>query len=51
VTAKEIYDVQVLPGMQRPGILAHGDEWVRLALSVSGLQTWAEERPDDAAKG
>lgn len=50
-TCKEIYDVQVLPGVLRPGILAPGDDLVKLALAVPGLATWAEERPPDAPTG
>jgi uncharacterized protein (TIGR03032 family) len=46
-TCKEIYDVQVLPGLLRPGILAPSDELHRRALSVPGLSSWAEEQPPD----
>ena len=46
-TCKEIYDVQVLPGLLRPGILGVDDPLVALALAVPGLATWAEERPAD----
>jgi uncharacterized protein (TIGR03032 family) len=48
-TCKEIYDVQVLPGVLRPGILAPGDELSRRALSVPGLALWAEEQAPDPA--
>jgi uncharacterized protein (TIGR03032 family) len=44
-TCKEIYDVQVLPGLLRPGILGPEDPLVRLAVSAPGLATWAEEKP------
>lgn len=43
-TCKEIYDVQVLPGLLRPGILGPDDPLARRALSVPGLASWAEER-------
>jgi uncharacterized protein (TIGR03032 family) len=46
-TCKEIYDVQVLPGLLRPGILAPGDELHRRALAAPGLALWGEERPTD----
>lgn len=46
-TCKEIYDIQVLPGMLRPGILAPGDDVHRRALAVPGLAAWAEEQPVD----
>ncbi len=46
-TCKEIYDIQVLPGLLCPGILAPGDELHRRALSAPGLALWAEERPPD----
>ncbi len=46
-TCKEIYDVQVLPGRLRPGILGPDDKQARLALAVPGLATWAEERPEE----
>lgn len=46
-TCKEIYDVQVLPGRLRPGILGPEDKLARLALAVPGLASWAEERPDE----
>jgi uncharacterized protein (TIGR03032 family) len=46
-TCKEIYDVQVLPGLLRPGILAPGDALARRALVAPGLTAWAQERPAD----
>ncbi len=48
-TCKEIYDVQVLPGLLRPGILGPDDPLARRALAVPGLALWAEEAPDDGA--
>lgn len=46
-TCKEIYDVQVLAGRLRPGILGPDDPVARLGLAVPGLATWAEERPEE----
>jgi uncharacterized protein (TIGR03032 family) len=46
-TCKEIYDVQVLPGLLRPGILAPEDKVHRRALAAPGLAMWAEEAPPD----
>jgi len=50
-TCKEIYDIQVLPGLLRPGILAPGDELHRRALSAPGLALWAEESPPEIPTG
>lgn len=42
-TCKEIYDVQVLPGVRRPGILSPADDVHRRALVAPGLALWGEE--------
>lgn len=49
-TCKEIYDIQVLPGLLRPGILAPGDELHQRALSAPGVCAWAEERPAEGQR-
>jgi hypothetical protein len=50
----EIFDVQVLPGLQRPGILNTIDDHHRTALTTPDSSFWALEREtaptaDDAA--
>jgi uncharacterized protein (TIGR03032 family) len=52
VSCEEIYDVQVLPGIRRPGILGLESDVHRLALSTPHGGYWArpkEEAPDRAA--
>ncbi len=39
-TCEEIYDVQVLPGISRPGLLAPGDPLLPRALAAPGLALW-----------
>lgn len=48
-TCKEIYDVQVLPGVRRPGILSPAQEVHRRALAAPGLALWGEEQPPEAS--
>ena len=48
-TCKEIYDVQVLPGVQRPGIIAPEDDIHRRALAAPGLALWADEAKPESA--
>jgi uncharacterized protein (TIGR03032 family) len=43
-TCEEIYDVQVLPGMRRPGLLGLHDRSYRLALSLPEQTFWGRER-------
>lgn len=43
-TCKEIYDVQVLPGARRPGIVAPADRVHERAVAAPGLALWGEER-------
>ena len=47
-TCEEIYDVQVLPGVLRPGILAADDPLHRRALAAPGLALWGEPEPEEA---
>jgi len=39
-TCEEIYDIQVLPGMRRPGLLGVHDETYRRALSLPEQTFW-----------
>ena len=41
----EIYDVQVLPDMQRPGILNTMNDTHKMALSIPESTFWAKEQP------
>ncbi len=41
-SCEEIYDVQVLPGLQRPGILRPDQDVTRLALSIPEATFWAK---------
>jgi len=41
-SVEEIYDVRVLPGMQRPGILNHEKPEFRMALSTPDKTFWAK---------
>lgn len=43
-TCEEIYDVQVLPGRRRPGILGVADETHRRALSLPDQTFWGDDR-------
>jgi uncharacterized protein (TIGR03032 family) len=45
-SCEEIYDVQVLPGLRRPGILGTGDETYRRALATPDQTFWGGERED-----
>lgn len=42
-SCEEIYDVLVLPGLRRPGILGLADPMYRRALSTPGTTYWGEE--------
>jgi len=44
-TCEEIYDVLVLPGLHRPGILGVSDPIFRRALSTPEATYWGEEQP------
>ncbi len=46
-TCEEIYDVQVLPGMRRPGLLGVHDDTYRLALSLPEQTFWGREPEDE----
>lgn len=48
-SVEEIYDVKVLPGMQRPGILNHEKEDFRGAISFPNKTFWAKHKEDDKA--
>jgi hypothetical protein len=39
-TCEEIYDVHVLPGLRRPGLLGLHDETHRQALSIPDQTFW-----------
>jgi uncharacterized protein (TIGR03032 family) len=41
-SVEEIYDVRILPGMIRPGILNHEKPEFRLALDIPGRTFWAK---------
>jgi len=43
-SCEEIYDVQVLPGLKRPGILGLGTEIHKLGLSLPDRSFWAREK-------
>lgn len=43
-TCEEIYDVQVLPGLSRPGIVGPDSEVRRQGLSTPGVSFWAVEK-------
>jgi len=45
-SCEEIYDVQVLPGRRRPGILGLADDTHRRALTTPEQTFWAVERED-----
>lgn len=50
---EEIYDVQVLAGLRRPGIIGLGGEHFRSALTTPGQAFWGkplDERPSDDGK-
>ncbi|NND68441.1 MAG: TIGR03032 family protein [Halioglobus sp.] len=47
-TVEELYDVHVLPGQQRPGILGTGDNAHRDALALPDQGYWAQrDRPEE----
>ena len=45
-TCEEIYDVQVLPELHRPGLLGLHDDTYRLALSTPEQVFWGREREE-----
>jgi len=47
-TVDEIFDVQVIPGMKRPGILSPEQEAHKLSLVIPGTSFWA--RPEEEEK-
>lgn len=48
-SVEEIYDVKVLPGMQRPGILNHEKPDFRLAVSTPEKTFWGQMNSHDKA--
>jgi uncharacterized protein (TIGR03032 family) len=46
-SCKEIYDIQMLPGVRRPGILSTANETFRRAVSAPGLALWAPEEVEN----
>lgn len=46
-SVEEIYDVKVLPGMQRPGILNHEKSDFRMAISFPDKTFWATQANQD----
>ncbi|MBZ0114853.1 MAG: TIGR03032 family protein [Thermoanaerobaculia bacterium] len=49
-TCKEIYDIQMLPGIRRPGILSPANEIHHRAVAAPGIALWAPE-PEGIADG
>ena len=49
-SCEEIYDVQALPGMERPGILGVADATHRLALTTPDQTFWGAERELDSSR-
>ena len=45
-SCEEIYDVQVLPGMRRPGLLGIHDDTYHRALSMPDQTYWGDKNPD-----
>ena len=43
----EIFDIQILPGVKRPGILNTEDEIYRLSLSTPESTYWAKNLEED----
>lgn len=48
-SVEEIYDIKVLPGMQRPGILNHEKPDFRMAISTPEKTFWGQSKTDDKA--
>lgn len=48
-SVEEIYDVKVLPNMQRPGILNHEKPDFRMAVSTPEKTFWGQMKADDKA--
>lgn len=44
----EIYDVKILPGLRRPGIVSHEKDVHKLAITTPGDNFWAEEQKKDS---
>ena len=40
----EIYDIKILPGLRRPGIVSHSNDTHKLAITTPGDNFWAEEK-------
>lgn len=49
-TCEEIYDVQVLPGMRRPGILGVEGEMHKRAVSIPQTTYWAVEEEEQSGE-
>lgn len=47
-SCEEIYDIQVLPNMRRPGLLGLHDNSHRMALSMPDQTFWAKESEDES---
>jgi hypothetical protein len=47
-SCEEIFDVQILPGLRRPGIMGTHGEIHRRALSLKETTFWAAEEDEEA---
>jgi uncharacterized protein (TIGR03032 family) len=50
-SCEEIYDIQVLPGLRRPGILGLADSTHRRALSLPDQTFWGQDRDAKPTEG
>jgi uncharacterized protein (TIGR03032 family) len=50
-SCEEIYDVQVLPGLRRPGVLGLHDETHRQALALPDQSFWGRAQEHDSGDG
>lgn len=50
-SCEEIYDVQVIPGFVRPGIMSHSSEVFRRCLVTPQDTFWAREEPEEPEAG
>lgn len=46
-SVEEIFDVEALPGLKRPGILNTSNEHYRLSLNAPGLSWWGQKEKDE----